>query len=128
MFRYPVRMRRALLFALLALPAMADDREIFYGTWGTDQQCARAPMIPDGTIRHEPYVIDRDWLQHRQVWCRLDWFPIQSRQDGAFTGARAQCGEDSVRDYTLRMDLAGDALTVRWNPFWAKGPLRRCGE
>ena len=119
-------MRSALLMVLIAYPAIADDRSMFYGLWGTEQQCTRQPMIPDGTIRHEPYHIDRDWLRHGKTWCHLSWFPIQPRPDGAFTGARAQCGEDSVRGYTLRLNLTGDAMTLRWDVFWAKGPLKRC--
>ena len=121
-------MRFVFLIVLLAFPADAADNEraAFYGTWGTVKQCARAPIKPGGTVLAAPFEISQDWLKHGRVWCRLKWFPLQPREDGFFTGAEAQCGEDSVRDYVLRMDLSGDGLTLRWDLFRSSGPLARC--
>lgn len=121
-------MRLALLIACLALPtvAAADAREVLYGTWGTPQQCAREPLGPGLTIRQEPFEIGAQWLKRGQIWCRLNWFPIEQRDDELFTGAFAQCGEDGVRDYFLRLNLAGDDLTIRWDFLVSNGPLARC--
>lgn len=113
------------LFAL-ATPAAADERSALYGTWGTAQQCAREPLGPGLTIKAEPFQIGAQWLKRGKIWCRLNWFPIQEREDEIFTGAFAQCGEDGVRDYYLRLNLAGDELTIRWDLIVSNGPLTRC--
>lgn len=121
-------MRHALLLSFLAFPAAAaaDERAVFYGTWGTEQQCTRVPIKPGGTVLAEPFEIRPGWLRQGRIWCRLKWFPIQTRKDGFFTGANAQCGEDAVRDYRLRMELSGKDLTLRWGSLQSNGPLARC--
>lgn len=122
-------MRFVFLIICLAAPAAvaaADLREALYGTWGTERQCARAPIKPGGTVLAEPFEINGEWLRHGQVWCRLSWFPVEPREDGFFTGAHAQCGEDSVRGYFLRMNLSGEELTLRWDFPLSNGPLTRC--
>ncbi|MEM1420138.1 MAG: hypothetical protein AAF661_03225 [Pseudomonadota bacterium] len=115
-----------LLFAILAPPASADERELFYGTWGTPAQCARAPIKPGGTVLAEPFEIGEEWLRHGQIWCRLRWFPVEPRASGFFTGANAQCGEDAVRGYFLGMVLEDGDLTLRWDFPLSNGPLSRC--
>ncbi|MEM9765011.1 MAG: hypothetical protein AAF968_21320 [Pseudomonadota bacterium] len=121
-------MRHALLIVFVALStaAFADEREAFYGTWGTVQQCAREPLGPGLTIPAEPFEIGAQWLKRGQIWCRLNWFPIENRDDEVFTGAFAQCGEDGVRDYLLRLNLSGDELTIRWDFLVSNGPLMLC--
>ena len=119
-------MRYVLMLTLIALPAAADERRVFYGTWGTTSQCARAPIKRGGTVLAQPFKISSGWLRHGPLWCRLRWFPLQTREQGLFTGARALCGEDGVRNYVLRMDLSGDRLTLHWGPFLSNGPLSRC--
>ena len=115
-----------ILIALIASPAAAADRQVFYGTWGTAKQCERAPIKPGGTRPSAPFQIGPEWLRHGQVWCRLNWFPVETRGKALFTGAQAQCGEDSVRGYRLRLNLLGDELTLRWSFLLSNGPLRRC--
>lgn len=122
-------MRLPLLTAFIALvgaPAAAGDRAVFYGTWGTAKQCSRAPIRPGGTVLAEPFVISSEWLRQGSFWCRLNWGPMETRKNGFFTGAHAQCGEDSVRGYFLGMSLSGDDLTLRWDFPVSNGPLRRC--
>lgn len=123
-------MRYAVLIALLACPAAvtAAEREVFYGTWGTAKQCAREVIKPGGTVVAEPFVIGPEWLRQGQISCRLSWFPVDTREGNLFSGARAQCGEDAVRDYLLRMELSGTDLTLRWSLFQSNGPLARCPE
>lgn len=119
-------MRLAILFALLAFPVSADERQAFYGTWGTAKQCAGELIKPGGTVAAEPFEIRDEWLRQGRIWCRLDWFPIESREDGLFTGAYARCGEDAVRDYFLRIKRSGDQLTLHWDLLQSSGPLAQC--
>ncbi|WP_350335031.1 hypothetical protein [Coralliovum pocilloporae] len=119
-------LRTGLLLVLLTSPALADERAAFYGTWGTEKQCARAPIKPGGTVLSEPFRIDPLWLRQGTLWCSLRWGPVEARGDGLFTGAHVQCGEDSVRGYFLGMDLSGKELTLRWDFPLANGPLHRC--
>ncbi|MEM7506965.1 MAG: hypothetical protein AAF415_09460 [Pseudomonadota bacterium] len=119
-------MRCAVLIALLASPVASEEREVFYGTWGTPEQCTGTPIKPGGTVRAEPFEINPEWLRHGEVWCRLSWFPVEPREDGFFTGAQAQCGEDAVRGYRLGMELSGDELLLRWGFLLSNGPLQRC--
>ena len=119
-------MRLILLILLFATPAAADERELFYGTWGTAKQCAREPIKTGGTVLAEPFEISREWLRQGQLWCRLDWYPIAPRGNGYFTGASARCGEDAVRDYLLGMELSDSELTLRWDVLHKNGPLQKC--
>jgi hypothetical protein len=125
---YADAMRLLVLIVLLALSAaaFADERERFYGTWGTAKQCAREPIKPGGTVLAEPFEISADWLRQGQFGCSLRWGPMDRRENGFFTGANAQCGEDAARAYFLGMRLSGDELTLRWDFPVSNGPLRRC--
>ncbi|MEL6980686.1 MAG: hypothetical protein AAGM38_18755 [Pseudomonadota bacterium] len=108
--------------------ATLDERAAFYGSWGTPAQCAGAPIKPGGAVRAAPFEIGAEWLQHGPLWCRLTWFPIERRENGFFSGAHAQCGEDAVRSYFLGMVLADDELTLRWSFGFSNGPLKRCSN
>lgn len=129
-------MRYIFLIILFTLPptaltfpaAAADERKAFYGTWGTDNQCARALIKPGGTVTAEPFEISADWLRQGRLWCRLNWFSVETRENGLYSGAHAQCGEDSVRDYSLRIGLSGEDLTLRWNLLLKNGPLKLCSR
>ena len=118
----------AFLIAVLTFPAAADaaGRDVFYGTWGTAQQCARAPVKPGGTVLAEPFEINAKGMRQGLFWCRLRWLPVAARDKGFFTGALAQCGEDGVRDYHLRMKLSDKTLTLHWSFQQSSGPLTRC--
>lgn len=115
----------AVLFVLAASTSFADERERVFGTWGDARQCAREPLLEGGSVSAEPFEISADWLRHGRIWCRLNWFPIETRDGGFFTGAHAVCGEDSVAVYMLGMVLDEERLTLRWD-FRRFGPLERC--
>ena len=119
-------MRFIFLLVIFSLPAQASDYDAFFGTWGTEAQCARLPLKSGGTVLAEPYKIGRLWLRQGQLWCALRWGPVETRGNGSFTAANAQCGEDSVRDYFIGMHLTGDELTLRWEFPNKSGPLKRC--
>lgn len=125
-------MKPVSVFALLAYlslcvtSAAADQRAVFYGSWGTQNQCASGLIAPGGTVRAEPFEITEGWLRHGKHWCRLTWGPIEKRADGYFTAAHALCGEDTHRAYFLGMVLTDGELTLRWDFPWSNGPLARC--
>jgi len=114
------------ILCLSALPASSDEQEVFYGIWGTDKQCARAAIKDGGTVLAMPFEINESWLKHGEFYCQLTWFPIDTRENGYFSGAFARCGEDAVRDYTLGMILEDGELTLRWGLSLQNGPLLRC--
>jgi len=123
-------MRYIFLTILLALPALAAaaEREALYGKWGTPKQCARELIKEGGTVLAEPFEINAQWLRQGQLWCRLNWFPTEVREDGLFTGAYALCGEDAAQSYTLGMVLSDSKLTLRWDFPLSNGPLERCTD
>ena len=120
------------LFAVLAtfwasaMPANANEYADFIGVWGTEKQCARAPIIEGGTRLAEPFEITGLWLKQGAVFCGLTWGPVEKRDNGAFTIANARCGEDSVQDYLLGMRFVDEKLTLRWEISLSNGPLQRC--
>lgn len=117
------------LILLLALPCQlrADERHApFFGTWGTPAQCARDLITPGGSVNHAPFEIDTKWLRHGELWCQLQWGPVEDRNGALFTVANARCGEDTVSGYLLGMTKSDDSLVLRWTLFWKNGPLRRC--
>lgn len=111
---------------LFTLPTAADEREVFYGTWGTEKQCARKPIQKGGTVLAEPFEISSQWLKQGGVWCNLNWGIIEKLEDGHFAGVSAQCGEDSIRSYFLGLRLKEENLTIRWDFPRANGPLAIC--
>jgi len=112
---------------ILSTPAIADDpRSALYGTWGTEKQCTRAPVVPGSLVQSEPFEINSQWLRRGVIWCRLAWFPIEKRENGFFTGANALCGEDTLRSYLLSITLAEDELSILWEFPNKYGPLKMC--
>ncbi len=119
-----MKLLTALVLLLVSTGAAAQVE--LYGVWGSEAQCARQLIIPKGTKRAAPFEIHRDWLGHGEVWCRLIWSSVVPSAQGLVAVATGLCGEDAVRDYQLRFNLSGEALTVIWNWQHANGPLQRC--
>ena len=119
-------MRLCWLLIFSGVSAVAADPGPFYGTWGTEAQCAGERITPKGTKRAVPFDIRHDWLGHGDIWCRLNWGTVAASSDGLFGLAHAQCGEDAVRGYELRFRLSGDQLTLSWSLMFKNGPLLRC--
>ncbi len=116
-----------MFFLLFALPAQASDwRQEFIGTWGTSEQCSGALIKEGGTVRYKPFEIGEQWLRHGQLWCRIEWGPLERREDELFTGVTAKCGEDAVQGYFLSMKKRDEKLILRWNLTWSNGSLQRC--
>lgn len=116
----------SIALVLFSTPVFAVDRSILYGEWGTEQQCLRTLITPQGTKHAAPFDIGPDWLSHGDVWCRLIWSTVNETPHGAVAWAKTLCGEDSVRDYQIKLQLTDDALTVIWNLQFKNGPLSRC--
>jgi hypothetical protein len=117
-------------FALL-LPvtaALAADQQRLFGKWGTDAQCSRALLIPNGTKKAAPFDIRPNWLAHGDVWCRLIWLNAGTRSGNYFSIARALCGEDAVRNYYITFTLSNEELVLDWNLPLKNGPLKRCTQ
>lgn len=117
-----------LVFLIFTLPVFADEHETLYGTWGTEKQCARAPVVPGSLVESEPFIINSQWLRRGVIWCKLSWFPVEKKPDGFFTGASAVCGEDTVVRYLLSMRKSGDELTILWDFPNKHGPLKMCKQ
>ena len=115
-----------IIFLFLVQHVSADERSLLYGAWGTKKQCAGTPIKTGGTVLAAPFVISDQWMQHGKLWCKINWHPIDKRENGIFTGALAQCGEDSVRGYTIGFDLRDNELTIRWDFPHKNGPLMKC--
>jgi len=118
----------AAIACYLTSSAYAEDRKPFYGKWGDEKQCAGEPIIEGGTFLAKPFEINSEWLKHGQLYCSLTWNPVGKRENGTkFTSARARCGEDSVRGYSMRFILSDkDELTISWDLTTTKGPLKQC--
>ena len=125
-----LRLPLCIAVALVARQAVAaaDDRQSLYGVWGDARQCTRAVLQEGGTVRAEPVQIAEGWLQQGPIWCRLTWFPAQTRAGGLFVSARALCGEDSALDYRLDLVLDGGELLLIWDEALVNGPMRLCAQ
>ena len=125
-------MRQLFLITVLLFPAnpasAGPEHAGFFGVWGTHKQCSRDPIKSGGTKLAQPYEVSERWLKHGSVWCSLNWGPVERRKDGAFTAAHARCGEDSLRDYFLGMELSGKSLRLRWGFPRLSEPLMLCSK
>ena len=112
----------------IATPSNADERAILYGEWGTAKQCARQPIKQDGTRLAQPYELDATWLKQGNLYCQLNWGPIEHRGGGSgiFTAAHAACGEDTIRSYFLGIELRDQQLRLSWGFPNFSPPLSRC--
>jgi hypothetical protein len=110
----------------LSVTASSEYQQALYGEWGTETQCSRELITPQGTRRAAPFDIQRDWLEQGDVWCQLIWRKVSATDDGLFGLASALCGEDTGRSYDLRFRLSGDQLTLVWGLWHKNGPLERC--
>lgn len=127
MIRFATKIKYSLLtLFVVSVSALASDRAVLYGEWGSSAQCARALITPKGTKLAEPFSIQSEWLAHGDSWCRLTWGTVAHKPDGLFAVAHALCGEDSALGYTINFRLSGDELNLSWNLWHKVGPLMRC--
>jgi len=100
--------------------------EALFGTWGTAAQCAAHKAGNNTDMRLFPYVISNDWIQQGMVYCYLVWRERFSDATGTQAYAFAQCGEDSVRDYQVFLDLREGTLRIRWSEDFTTRELQAC--
>lgn len=124
------RLVSVLVFGLMfaCSSVFADKRSMLYGEWGTEAQCARAPIVASGTKLSAPFNLQADWLGHGDVWCRLIWTSTLKRSSGLLAVADALCGEDAVYRYRIEFSLSSNELSIRWNQEFKNGPLSRCAN
>jgi len=115
-----------LVFFALSTLVLATDHEQFYGQWGTESQCSRQAIIPNGTKLAAPFDIQPDWLGHGDTWCRIRWGTTTKTSNGLVAVAHALCGEDTTRSYNIQIRLAGTELTLIWNLWHKNESLMRC--
>jgi len=123
-----VRLAALVCILCTTTPIVADDYDVFFGTWGTPEQCAGDPIKDGGTILATPFEIDRLFLKQGQLWCALKWGPVEKSERGRFTVAQAICGEDAVRSYLLGLRLEDDQLSLRWEIGRSNAALERCAR
>ena len=102
--------------------------QALFGTWGTAEQCAAHKAGNNTDLRLFPYVISNDWIQHGMVYCYLGWREQFTNASGAQAHAVAQCGEDSLRDYQVFLDLRDGSLRIRWSEDFTTRELQACGS
>ncbi len=118
--------RVSVIYLVFTVPSFAVERESLYGEWGTESQCARAVITPEGTKHASPFDIQPDWMRQGGVWCRLIWTSTVLTPEGIFATASSLCGEDAVRDYQIKFELSGETLMLTWSQGTRNGPLSRC--
>ncbi len=107
----------------IGIEALPSDRieppPVLLDTWGTAAQCAAAEAA-------SPYRIGRNWFEKGGVYCYIAWLANYPRAGGAETHAFAQCGEDTLREYRIVLQLDGETLRIRWSETYTTPALSRC--
>ena len=100
--------------------------ESLFGTWGSPAQCAahRAGEFDNPALY--PYEISQDWIRQGLVYCYMRW---RNKSDGTYglqAMAEAQCGEDTIRDYRLVLELREETLRIHWSADFSTASLQLC--
>ncbi len=113
-------------FSLGARSSPNDAPDSLLGTWGTGTQCDahRAGDISSPSLL--PYEITREWIQQGFIYCYLSWIGYERAGDSVTAHAWAQCGEDNLRDYRLRLQRETDQLQIRWSEDFSTPQLQNC--
>lgn len=96
------------------------------GIWGTAEQCAAHESGNNDNPRLFPYRISGDWIRQGNIYCYLSWRDHEGDSDGLRAYALAQCGEDNLREYQLRLLLQQGELQIRWSEDFTTRALRAC--
>ena len=107
-------------------PPQTEGPEKLFGIWGTDNQCTAHAGGNRIDQRLFPVVISNEWIQQGWIYCYLQWYDTSSTASITQATAFAQCGEDTIRDYQLIMELTDDQLQIQWSSTFTSSPLRRC--
>ena len=102
-------------FSLQHLPAAHEAPPAVLGVWGTTRQCA---AFQAGEANHPllyPYHVTDRWIRQGPTHCYLNWQGSREIDGGLETTALAQCGEDNLREYRLRLRQRNERLQIRWS-------------
>ena len=99
-----------------------------FGVWGGAKQCAafRADKYENPGLY--PYEISDEWIRRGSLYCYLRWLGEDSGAEGLVVYAFAQCGEDTLRDFQLKLSLQRDRLRITWSPDFTTSELQVCSS
>lgn len=96
------------------------------GIWGTARQCSAYKSGNANDPGLFPYIITRDWIRQGFIYCYVAWYEQTSDAHGEKAFAYAQCGEDQLRDFQIRLSLQNGKLSMRWSEDFTTQELEAC--
>ncbi|MDH3761757.1 MAG: hypothetical protein OEU50_12305 [Gammaproteobacteria bacterium] len=96
------------------------------GVWGTAEQCIAYRHGKTDSPRLFPYRISDDWVRQGEIYCYLSWHDAEQVGDDFRVYALAQCGEDNLREYQLKLNLQQQKLRIRWSDDFTTRALEAC--
>lgn len=97
-----------------------------FGTWGTTAQCNADKAGGKQKQRFFPLVINNEWIKQGMIYCHLQWQGHSSLGTVTRAQALAQCGEDTLREYQISLNLENKKLIVRWSKDFSTKALEAC--
>lgn len=113
-------------FSLGASTGPGDAPDSLLGTWGTGTQCDAHRAGDTSSPSLLPYEITQEWIRQGFIYCYLSWNGHEKGNDAVTAYARAQCGEDNLRDYRLRLRHSAGRLQIRWSEDFTTAKLQHC--
>ena len=96
------------------------------GTWGTAIQYDAHRAGDTSSPSLLPYEITQQWIRQGFIYCYLSWVGQELHDDTVSAHAWAQCGEDNLRDYRLRLQRKAGYLQIRWSDDFITASLEAC--
>ncbi len=96
------------------------------GVWGTAEQCSAFRLGKADNPSQFPYRISAEWVGQGNIYCYLSWQEAEQADDDFRVSARAQCGEDNLREYQLTLSLQQEKLRIRWSDDFTTRALEAC--
>lgn len=112
-------------FSTLPPAPAAEAPRWLLGAWGSEAQCRAHQAGEESNPARLPFVIDPQWIRQGFIYCYLTWRGHDAEKNRAWADAR--CGEDDLREYSLVLNLRGQALDIRWSDSFTARNLRFCG-
>lgn len=97
-----------------------------FGIWGTRAQCRAHQVDEFENPGLYPYEISHDWIRQGQVYCFLRWRNHDEVSGLLQAMADAQCGEDTIRDFRLVLELQNEKLRIHWSSDFSTKELQSC--
>ena len=134
-------MKRTLILPLLlvvAFPALAQSGyrlqpesgqagpKALFGTWGSPAQCEAHRSGDFENPALYPTQISQEWIRQGLIYCYLQWRDQSPATSGIQAIADAQCGEDTLREYRLVLELQNETLRIHWSADFSTPDLQMC--